>query len=419
MKRHVVVLLGAASWVWPQPAAPPARDAQRAAYQSWRETDAALEKEAGEISQLPQRVGRSLEAAAKYAEARAAYVRSLTEESAEFLLWIQNSGAVELDLAPSAVLQSLVNLSTGSVERDIANYTGDSDRGIQQLRQALERERAALTALSTAIASRQKANDKAAQTLAATDGVRARALEQYQAFARGVAAQAAQAGRESSAWAAYYQALSDAPKLAESGPAALAARIAELSPGEPAARAPEPAVGGAAAPPEAPTPVIIGGVRINNPVRPAGPTPEPTSAAGGRAPDSAPGNPPRTGAVPPLPLARYTGAWTFPPAAGLFHGLEPESVDLVVREENGSVTGSLFGRFKLPAGSSDQPVLRFDFSGELKSTRNQLFGLQTSEGAKGNIELIPGGAFNLLEVNFVTEPKPGSIRVGNFVLIKK
>jgi hypothetical protein len=43
----------------------------------------------------------------------------------------------------------------------------------------------------------------------------------------------------------------------------------------------------------------------------------------------------------------------------------------------------------------------------------------TSDGANGTIELIPGSAFNLLEVNFTTDPRPGKVRQGNVVLVKK
>ena len=35
------------------------------------------------------------------------------------------------------------------------------------------------------------------------------------------------------------------------------------------------------------------------------------------------------------------------------------------------------------------------------------------------IELIPGAAFNLLEVNFQTDPRPGKVRQANVVLVKK
>jgi len=103
----------------------------------------------------------------------------------------------------------------------------------------------------------------------------------------------------------------------------------------------------------------------------------------------------------------------------LYHGPQPEFVDLVVHEQNGHADGTLFGRFKLPAGSKDDPVLRFDFTGEFKATRNQTFALETSDGAKGTLELIPGPAFNLIEVNFQTEAKPGKIRQGNVVMVKK
>ena len=92
---------------------------------------------------------------------------------------------------------------------------------------------------------------------------------------------------------------------------------------------------------------------------------------------------------------------------------------MVLREENGQARGTLFARFKLPQGSRGDPTVRFDFEGEFQSARNQSFALMTSNGAKGSVELIPGPAFNLLEVSFTTEDKPGTVRQGNFLLIKK
>jgi hypothetical protein len=94
-------------------------------------------------------------------------------------------------------------------------------------------------------------------------------------------------------------------------------------------------------------------------------------------------------------------------------------VDLVIHEQDGHAVGTLFARFKLPPASKDDPVLRFDFKGDFKGSRNQLFALETSDGAKGSIELIPGPAFNLLEINFLIDQKPGKIRQANAVLIKK
>jgi len=63
--------------------------------------------------------------------------------------------------------------------------------------------------------------------------------------------------------------------------------------------------------------------------------------------------------------------------------------------------------------------VQFNFEGNLTANRNQLFNLRTGEGVAGTIELIPGPAFNLLEVNFQTEMRPNRIRSGNFLLVKK
>ena len=104
---------------------------------------------------------------------------------------------------------------------------------------------------------------------------------------------------------------------------------------------------------------------------------------------------------------------------GMYHGAQPESIELVVNEENGHASGSLTARFKLPPGNTGDPVVKFTFTGEFSSARTQVFNLTTSEGAKGILELIPGPAFNLLEVNFQSEARPGKIRQGNVVLLKK
>jgi hypothetical protein len=120
-----------------------------------------------------------------------------------------------------------------------------------------------------------------------------------------------------------------------------------------------------------------------------------------------------------VPLSRYVGAWTYPVRNTLFHGAEPDFVDLVVHEENGRAAGTLYARFKLPPGSSGDPTLRFDFLGSFQDARSQSFRLVTSEGATGTVELIPGPAFNLLEVNFSTEARPGKVRQANFLLVKK
>jgi len=90
-----------------------------------------------------------------------------------------------------------------------------------------------------------------------------------------------------------------------------------------------------------------------------------------------------------------------------------------VREENGRATGTLTARFKLPPGNTSDPVVQFDFEGAFQNSPTQTFAVTTNGGAKGILELIPGPAFNLLEVNFSTDEKPGTVRQANFLLVKK
>jgi hypothetical protein len=122
--------------------------------------------------------------------------------------------------------------------------------------------------------------------------------------------------------------------------------------------------------------------------------------------------------VTPLPLVRYTGDWIFP-QKGMSHGTQPEFVDLVVREDNGRCDGRMVARFLLPPGSAGDPVLRFEFSGDFKNSARQTFALTTSDGATGTIDLIPAGAFNLLEINVQIAANPGKVRQANVMLIKK
>lgn len=257
---------------------------------------------------------------------------------------------------PSRGVRENVAAETAVVKHNLDTFANDPDPGIQRLKSMLERENLALTSLANAVAERQSAADSAKSANDSAEQARTKALNSARDLAGALKLGADGADREVSAWAEYYR------KLAQPAPAETVA-----APATPAA---------------------------------------PTATA------------PLRNSITPLPLARYVGAWTFPDG-GLYHGPQPEFLDMVVHEENGHATGTLFARFKVAAGSKDDPVLRFDFSGDFKNARNQSFALETSDGAKGTIELIPGPAFNLLEVNFQTDPKPGKVRMGNMVLIKK
>jgi len=338
------------------------RDAYRAAYREWRESDPNLERESGTLSpQLAGRVDAVAARAAKYGTEHAAYLRQSAADQHQDLAWLDLPVPDSPDLTRPA--RENVTAETAVVKRNLDTFSKDPDPGIQLLKAALQREELALAALSNSVSERQSAVGALKSANGAVEQARVKAAAAAHDFDASLNAAADAADRESSAWAEYYRKL------------AAAAR---------------------------------------------GDAPLPSTSAAAPAVTTAPNAPPvpLRPSITPLPLARYTGAWTFP-QAGLYHGPTPEFLDLVVHEENGRADGTLFARFKLPAGSKDDPVLRFDFSGEFKNTRNQTFALETSDGAKGTIELIPGPAFNLLEVNFQTEPKPGKVRQGNVVLIKK
>ncbi len=344
------------------------RGAYQQAFQTWRQTDSTLEKDAASAGPaLPGRANRVAALAAEYGSERIGYLRAASEDVNRRALALKGVVARPItDLAPAGDLQQIVSSESQVVSTAITSFANDPDPGIQQLRQALDRERAALRVLSDAIADRQKAETKTAQVSAALEQTRTKAGDEYGKLSFGLAQAAGQMDKEASAWASYYQKL----------------------------------VAAAAGPP----------------LSSAAPAPVPAAA-----PAPAPAPAPRTNAAPgalPVPLARFVGAWTFPPG-GQYHGAQPEFIDLVVHEEKGHVTGTLYGRFKLAPGTPSDPVLRFDFEGELHATPDQSFALVTSDGAKGTVDLIPGPAFNLLEINFQTELKPDKIRLGNFILVKK
>jgi len=345
------------------------RDAYRAAYKSWREADPALERDAGTAGEaLAPRAAKAADAAAAYGAARIAFLRDLSGRQSESLQWLREAEVQPLpDLSPAPDLIRFTNREISGVSTSVAVFAKDPDRAIQQLRQAFEREQAALEALRTAVTDRQKAEDKANKAAMAAEQARGKALEQYPFVASALAQSATLMTQEAAAWAAYYPALAEASRLALTTPA----------------------------PPVQSAPV-----------------------AGDLSRAVEPAEPPRPPSITPLPLSRYVGVWAYQ-AGSKFFGPEPEFVDVAVHEENGHASGTFYARFKLPPGSKDDPVLRFTFAGDFTATRIQTFPLETGDDVKGTIDLIPGGPFNVLEVNFNTEVKPGKIHQGDVLMVKQ
>ena len=349
------------------------RDAYRNAYKEWRQMDPDLERDAAVAgAQLEPRARKAAAAAEQYEAARKAFLEQSGQPSARQFAWLETAPA-DPPAASARNALSIVEAESKAVQRNMDTFAGDPDPGIQRLRGMLQRESLALTALSNAIAEREKAGDIASAANRALEQTRVRALDEVRAVTTGWKDAVTETGRESAAWAEYYQLLVNGaqgitPAASETPPPTAAAR-----PTEPAPRS---------------------GERVDSPK-------------------------PSITPITPVPLVRYTGAWTFPLTNGLYHGPQPEFADLVVHEENGRANGTLFARFKPAPGVPDDPVVRFAFSGEFKSARTQVFQLETSDGANGTLELIPGPAFNLIEVNFQIDAKPGKLRQGNMVLVKK
>jgi hypothetical protein len=366
MKAGVAALvLAAAAFAQAQP---DTNSAQQEAYRHWRDTDPNLERDAPSAgATLGARADKVAAEAAKYFSLRKDYLESRAADGRRAA-----SPLEPVDIAPGALpnLDRFLSSQDTILKSTIETVAHDPDRAIQQLRASLERERAAITAIGTALKDSQKSQEAAAQSSRTAEEERAKALDDYQKLAASLQESEQLADQSGAAWAGYYRALSDAAR-------------------------------GAAAP------VTSSG--------PALPTVGREPAASNAVPIAAPAAPPAT----PVPLVRYVGEWIYPTVGAHYHGMQPESAELAVREENGQGSGTLTARFRLPAGSTDNPVVRFEFVGAFGSSRAQKFAITTAGGATGTLELIPGPAFNLLEVNFSTEDKPCMIRQGNFLLIKK
>ena len=357
-------------------APPNGNDAQQEAHRHWRETDPNLERDAASAgATLGARADKVAAEAAKYFGLRKDYLEGRASEARRAAALLEPVN-VSADALPN--LDRFLSSQDTNLNSTIDTISRNPDRGIQQLRASLERERAAMAAIATALKDSQKSQEAAAQSGRASEEARAKVSGEYQKLSAGLRESEQLADKSGDAWAAYYRALSDAARAAtapvtSSGPAL-------------------PSVGREPATVE--------------PVKPAASNGMPVPAPAARP-------------VTPVPLVRYVGAWTYPTAGAHYHGMQPESADLVVREENGQAAGTLTARFRLPAGSTDNPVVRFDFAGAFGNSRAQKFTATASGGATGTLELIPGPAFNLLEVNFNMGDRPGMIHQGNFLLIKK
>ena len=350
--------------------------AQQEAHRHWRETDPNLERDAVSAgATLGARADKVAAEAAKYFSLRKDYLESRAGGARRGTPLLE-----PVNVAPDALpdLDRFLTVQDTILRSSIDTIAHDPDRAIQQLRASLDRERTAIAAIVAALKDSQKSQEAALQTSRAYEEARAKTSEEYQKLAASLQESQQLADKSAVGWAGYYRALSDAARAA-------VVPVTSSGPALPAPGRASDAVGSAT---------------------PASSNPVAASAPGVRS-------------LMPVPPVRYVGSWIYPTVGAHFHGMQPESAALVVREENGQVSGTFSARFRLPPGSTADPAVRFDFAGAFENSRVQRFAVTTSNGVKGTLELIPGPSFNLLEVNFNTGGKPGTISQGNFLLTKQ
>jgi hypothetical protein len=356
------------------------RDAYRQAYDTWRQAQANLEADAatGSAAQVAQ-ADRSAAAAASFQATRLAYFKSSIENATQRRQILQSPA---IRSSPGLMPPSVAGIAATelqSVTRAIAKFATDQDRGIQQLRQSMERERVALAALTETIQARQKAVAATSAAAEALEKARIRAADAFRDQGSQLSNTVSQMESEGPAWAAYYDKLAEAIQNVNAPPAAVPSPATVSS-----------SVTPAAAP--ADTPAISS--NANSPLL-------------------------RNTSISPVPLVRYVGEWMYPKLNGVFHGIQPDSVELEVHEKDGHAGGTIEAKFKPSPGGPGDSSIKFTFEGDIAATPTQRFPLTTSDGTSGTIELIPGPAFNLLEVVFQTDAPANKIRIANFILVKK
>lgn len=351
------------------------RDAYEQAYRDWRGNDPNLERDAAKAgSSLAPRTEKASEAARTFIRARKAFYETQQNDFSDKLRVLQ-----PLDLPKDSDSVKMAEASLSSQAASDANsiqvFGADPDKGIQQLKIALEREQVALASLQGAIKDRQKATDAVSQANEDAEHARSATAEELKGIAASFAQSSQDIGELADAWPNYYRTLAEGAR--------------EVGSTEP-------------------LPPLTPPIRTSNATPPA---PNSSGASANPAPVAS------NRVVPTVPISRFTGSWSFLPGISTYHGLVPISYDLVVREDGGQISGTVNAHFIVNANAD--PDVRFDFSGPIQAQRFQVFSLKTAEGAMGTVELIPGNAFNLLEVNYTLQGAPAKVRQADVILVKK
>jgi hypothetical protein len=187
-----------------------ARDGYRKAYSDWRQTDPSLERDAANTTQpLAPRISKAAQAAAHYKAARTSFLRDAAYSLSLSLAPLE--AATPIDAGTFAGrLQGFTLAEIKSADATIKAFQNDKDPGIVRVRKALERERAALAALTEAENQTVAAMSKTSQTSAKLEESRKALLDSYARMDTALKEAAEDSDRESALWGDYYRKLNPA-----------------------------------------------------------------------------------------------------------------------------------------------------------------------------------------------------------------
>ncbi len=188
---------------------PQSRDAYRSAYSDWRQVDPTLERDAvnGGLP-LASRAAKAAQAALRYKAARTTFLRDASHQLNLKLAPLEAISPADLELAPPRDNRAFLAAESKTADAAIKTFQTDRDPSLVKIRQALERERAALQAVSDAHEATLQAVTKAAQAGAALEATRKALLESYQDMNTALQQAAEDSDRESALWSDYYRKLS-------------------------------------------------------------------------------------------------------------------------------------------------------------------------------------------------------------------
>jgi hypothetical protein len=192
-------------------AAQTSRDSYRRAYSDWRQKDPKLEHDLTAPNANPQsfaeRVENLFRAVQRYGAEHVAFLRASAEAIHKKTTRFAEPVEIDTELTSNTDFRAFIAGEIKSDEANLKVYAKDRSRAITQIRQALDRERAALVELNGAMDRRYAATSKATAAQADAERARAAMAQDDTDLNQSILEASALANQEFQAWVDYYQQL--------------------------------------------------------------------------------------------------------------------------------------------------------------------------------------------------------------------